>query len=271
MLWCLERPPIPNADADHPTLLLLHGLGGTADLWQPLLDVASQGWPGRILAVDLPGHGRSSWQADYSFGSLAVAVAETLTARKVGPVVVVGHSFGGVVGLLLATGWFGVTVIGAVGLGMKVTWTLADMHAQAELRVKPARTFPTYGEALARFIAVNGLRGVLADDSVLGYGGVLEAPSGSGWLLAHDPLTFVKEVPPVAQVMTLGGCPTVIGCGELDQMIGAEELRALDIVPVVFPGVGHNAHIEVPADVLGLALQVLAMARSPHGAEGSLA
>jgi alpha-beta hydrolase superfamily lysophospholipase len=38
-------------------------------------------------------------------------------------VVVLGHSLGGVVGLALAAGSFGVDVQGVVALGVKVAWT----------------------------------------------------------------------------------------------------------------------------------------------------
>ena len=49
----------------HPTLILLHGLGATGQVWDPLVEAAA--WSGRILAPDLPGHGSSSWADTYSF------------------------------------------------------------------------------------------------------------------------------------------------------------------------------------------------------------
>jgi pimeloyl-ACP methyl ester carboxylesterase len=47
----------------------------------------------------------------YSFGQHAADVAALLRPGE--PVVVVGHSMGGVVGLALASGWFGVDVAAA--------------------------------------------------------------------------------------------------------------------------------------------------------------
>jgi lipase len=55
-----------------------------------------------IAAPDLIGHGRSSWAAPWTLEANAAALADLLDAEVVGPVVVVGHSFGGAVALNLA-------------------------------------------------------------------------------------------------------------------------------------------------------------------------
>ncbi len=43
-----------------PVLLLLHGLGATGEVWNNLIDIVGDGWPGPVLVPDLPGHGRSA-------------------------------------------------------------------------------------------------------------------------------------------------------------------------------------------------------------------
>src|SRR5580658_6109908 len=97
-------------------LLLLHGLGATGDVWDPL----ARRWPGRWLAPDLPGHGGSPPLAAYSFDGLAEAVAGIVQPSS--RIVVLGHSLGGVVGLALASGRFPVPVHAVTGLGIKVVW-----------------------------------------------------------------------------------------------------------------------------------------------------
>ncbi len=104
-----------------PTLLLLHGLGATADVWRPL----TGHWPGRWLAPDLPGHGGTPPLARCTFGGLAAAVAGAVPDDE--PVLVLGHSLGGVVALALASGWFGVRVSAAVALGSKVVWSSEEL------------------------------------------------------------------------------------------------------------------------------------------------
>ncbi len=54
------------------------------------------------LAPDLLGHGRSSWDAPWTIEANAAALAALVATEAVGPVVVVGHSFGGAIALRLA-------------------------------------------------------------------------------------------------------------------------------------------------------------------------
>jgi lipase len=55
-----------------------------------------------IAAPDLLGHGRSSWAAPWSIDANVAALAALIDTAADGPVVVVGHSFGGAVALQLA-------------------------------------------------------------------------------------------------------------------------------------------------------------------------
>ena len=103
---------------DGPSSCCLHGLGADADVWEPLLPHVQDRW--QWTTVDLPGHGSSAPLPRYSFGALASAVAPAVDPGQ--PVVVHGHSLGGVVALALGSGWFGVEVR-AVALGSKVVWT----------------------------------------------------------------------------------------------------------------------------------------------------
>jgi (E)-2-((N-methylformamido)methylene)succinate hydrolase len=83
------------------TVVLLHGLGGSAANWAEVVDRLVPGR--RVLAVDLPGHGgsdplpRGAVLDDY-----ADAVAGAIEGRDGAPALVVGHSFGGQVALRLA-------------------------------------------------------------------------------------------------------------------------------------------------------------------------
>ncbi|HEX6870904.1 MAG TPA: alpha/beta fold hydrolase, partial [Micromonosporaceae bacterium] len=81
-------------------LLLVHGLGATADVWSGWSAALARHWPGRWLAPDLPGHGGSAPLSEYSFESFAASVATLLADDD--RVTVLGHSLGGVVGLALA-------------------------------------------------------------------------------------------------------------------------------------------------------------------------
>jgi pimeloyl-ACP methyl ester carboxylesterase len=99
-------PGETGASQPSPTVVCLHGLGGSAlnfGALGPLLADRS-----RVLAPDLPGHGRSGVppsRSRTSSGVLAdyVHVVDRFVREVSGvPVLVVGHSLGGVVALLQA-------------------------------------------------------------------------------------------------------------------------------------------------------------------------
>jgi lipase len=83
-----------------PQILAVHGLTGHGLRWQTL---ATKHLPEfAIAAPDLIGHGRSSWAAPWNIDANVDALAALLDADADGPVVVVGHSFGGAIALNLA-------------------------------------------------------------------------------------------------------------------------------------------------------------------------
>lgn len=81
-------------------VLAIHGLTGHGRRWETLFDghlpdVA-------VVAPDLLGHGRSSWDAPWTIDANVAGLAALVEAEAAGPVVAVGHSFGGAIALSLA-------------------------------------------------------------------------------------------------------------------------------------------------------------------------
>lgn len=85
---------------DEPRVTLLHGAGLNAHTW----DTTSLALQQPLLAIDLAGHGDSSWRddIDYTPRTLALDVAAALDAWATQPQVVVGQSLGGLTGAALA-------------------------------------------------------------------------------------------------------------------------------------------------------------------------
>lgn len=81
-----------------PAVLLLHGQPGSARDWA---GVERRLTDNRLLVPDRPGYGASPGPALGPLDS-AEALAVELKARVSGPVTVVGHSYGGAVGVALA-------------------------------------------------------------------------------------------------------------------------------------------------------------------------
>lgn len=83
-----------------PRVVFAHGAGLNAHTWDRT--IAALGAP--ALALDLPGHGDSSWRddADYSPSALAPDIAAAIDRWADGPVVLVGHSLGGLATIAVA-------------------------------------------------------------------------------------------------------------------------------------------------------------------------
>jgi len=83
-----------NPDAAD-ALLLVHGLGGTANFWAPIVAAFAPAY--RVLVPDLPGAGRSPLAAGTSFAALARTLLALLDARGIERAHVAGHSMGSIV------------------------------------------------------------------------------------------------------------------------------------------------------------------------------
>jgi pimeloyl-ACP methyl ester carboxylesterase len=102
--YALDAPRLAYIDegTGERTILLVHGLASNAGFWRYNIEpLAEAGY--RVIAVDLPGFGKSAKGAyPYTPSFYALTLARFIDALDLGPVVYVGHSMGGQVGLTLA-------------------------------------------------------------------------------------------------------------------------------------------------------------------------
>lgn len=89
-----------SGSANAPALVLLHALGEQAASWSQVAPRLAERF--RVVALDLRGHGASSWPGTYSFELMRDDVLGVLDALKLRDLVLVGHSLGGTVAYLLA-------------------------------------------------------------------------------------------------------------------------------------------------------------------------
>ncbi len=82
------------------TVAFCHGLFGQGKNWTQVAKALSPDH--RVLLLDMPNHGRSSWTVQFDYVEMADAVAEELRARSDRPVALVGHSMGGKIAMCLA-------------------------------------------------------------------------------------------------------------------------------------------------------------------------
>ena len=233
---------VHEGGSGEPLVVLLHGLGATGDVWERWRPLLARRWRGRWLAPDLPGHGGSPPLGAYSFDSLAAEVAGIVPPGA--PLVVLGHSLGGVVGLALASGGLPVAVQAVIGLGIKVAWTDEDLDRAQAVARRPPAWFDWREEAAARYLRVSGLAGLLAaDDPAVDEG--LRERDGQ-WRLAMDPGAFAVGAPDMEQLLGRSRAQVTLARGEHDPMNTDGQLTLLGAPTVTLPGLGHNAHVESP-------------------------
>ncbi len=243
----MRRAPGPalwveSGGAGKPVLLMLHGLGANATVWQRLRPLVEAHWRGRWLAPDLRGHGRSGHAAPYGMAMHAADVAGLLDTDE--EVIILGHSMGGGVAMTLAGGWFGVKVRQVIAFGVKLIWTAEELAKARELARAPVRWFATRDEAIERYLRVSGLKGLIDAASPEAAVGVV-AEQGR-FRLAADPRVNAVVGSPIETVIAALRAPLRLAAGARDPMVTLEQMRRFDPQAAIIADAGHNPHVEAP-------------------------
>lgn len=95
-------PPTPlhRAFGHGPTIVLVHGLGSRAEHWLPVARKLAHDY--RVVLVELPGHGSSDMPEPFSLERATQSLVQALEADSREPVILVGHSVGGLVAVSAA-------------------------------------------------------------------------------------------------------------------------------------------------------------------------
>lgn len=230
-------------------VVLLHGLGATASVWNgiiPILERRGFSW----LAPDLRGHGLSASDGPFGYGNCAADVAELLNGDDPATTVILGHSFGGLIGALLCTGLFGPTPSQLIGVGIKLDWSEQDIAGARAAAERPAKSFATREEAVERYLRVSGLTDLVSAFSPEAERGVVA--DGEGYALAMNPRVFSAVGPSIDAIMRSVAVPFKLAAGSEDPMVGESAMRRYDPLANVLVGLGHNAHVQDPERVAAL-------------------
>lgn len=216
-------------------IVLLHGLGSTADIWKGLIQgLGDRRW----IAIDLPGHGGSKPLDGYSPERLALSIARQVPSGAV----LLGHSLGGVVALALAQPALALDPRAVFGLGIKVAWTPDELASMTQLASRPRQQFETEADAHARALRLAGMT-----SGLLGRG--VRLVNGK-WEASFDPRAFGVGDPELARLVKGATCPLHLACGSDDPMVSVDQLRGFDHQADVMAGLGHNAMVDCPDDVI---------------------
>ena len=256
------RPHVPG----RPLALFVHGAGLDHTVWAMQSRwLAFHGW--NVLALDLPGHGRSKGPPLRSVGALSKWIATLTVAARAERATLIGHSMGSLIALDVA-GRYPERVQRTVLIG-----AAAAMPVHPELLAAAAANdhaaidmVNLWGFGFAAGLGGNRAPGVW----MLGAGERTLERAGPGIL--HNDLAACNEYREGAVAAAKVVAPTLLICGERDLMTPLKGGRALAaIIPgaalVALGGAGHMLMAERPYEVVEAIANHLAVGRRrPHGA-----
>jgi 3-oxoadipate enol-lactonase len=99
------RPIFIDVDGEGPPMLMLHGLGGSSNYFQPLITTFSSSFT--IIRVDWEGLGRSKLDLSSSAARITLPryvqdITAIMSHFRLSSTVIVGHSLGSVLGMMFA-------------------------------------------------------------------------------------------------------------------------------------------------------------------------
>ncbi|WBO22901.1 alpha/beta fold hydrolase [Sphingomonas abietis] len=230
-----------------PTVLLIHAVGLDLTFWDKQIEALRDAYD--VIAVDLPGHGRSSAPpSDWSFEQAAATLVSLMEELAVDAAHIVGLSIGGMIAQQIA----------------------ADHPARVKslTLLATAATFPDEARAgmveHATFAEANGMEAVLpfldywlAAETIQGHPDVVDRVSTS--LLRMEPAVYASIWRMIAgfDVLERLGtvrCPTLVLVGDRDlntptayaQMLAAAVEQGSS---TVLPGGSHLLPLDVGRDV----------------------
>ncbi|GAA2449550.1 alpha/beta hydrolase [Actinomadura vinacea] len=230
-------------------VLALHGHFGRARMFAPLAAALAPGY--RVIALELRGHGHSDRAAEHGPDAYVEDVAAFARELGLGPLIVVGHSMGGVVGFRLAARHPGLVRALVNEEGGALNRRPEIPHPVLDVRPWPRRA-ATLAE-LRRGVEAHGV-----PDAAYFLESAVEHDDGWGFLFDHDAMVESQE----ALIGDwwpdwLGStCPALLVHG-LDSFVlptgMAREMAARRPGTVLreLPGCGHWAHDDDPAAFAG--------------------
>ncbi len=242
-----------------PVLLLIHGMGGTFENWQEVIEPL--GRHHTVIAPDLPGHGASApGSGDYSIGALAAGLRDLLLALGQERATLVGHSLGGGIAMQLAYQFpemvERLVLVSSGGLGPEVSPVLrAAALPGADLFIAAtAGVGQRVGSALARGLSAIGLRpNADVAEVARGYASLTDADRRAAFLATLRSVVGAggQRVDAADRLYLAEALPVLIVWGARDSIIpvrhGEDAHRAIPGSRLeIFKDVGHLPQLEAP-------------------------
>lgn len=231
-----------------PGIVFIHGAAFDHSVWQwQARHLAHHGFA--VLAVDLPGHGRSPGPVRESIGALADWIGDFIEAATLERAALVGHSMGSLV--VLETAIRRARRVSRLAMiGASVPMAVGEAFLAAARDDSPAAfdMETVWGHARGAMLATSPVPGI----SLMGAARALNDRAHPGVLPAD--LEACRAYAPAPESIRALGMPTLVLGGKRDQMTPWKAGKAL---AAEIPGArfelldaGHSMMNEAPRDTL---------------------
>jgi pimeloyl-ACP methyl ester carboxylesterase len=236
-------------DPARPTVLLVHGAGNDHSVWSlQSRYLAHHGH--NVVAVDLPGHGRSPGPPLASVDDIAAWLAAALATLGIGRYAVVGHSLGALAALALAAS-HPAEVSALALLGPAVPMSVNDALLDAALHDVPAAAalITGWSHTAAHQLGGNPVPGLWMTGQARQL--IERMPPG----VLHVDLLACHRYADGVEAAARVRCPVLLVLGARDVMAPPRAAAPLQATlpaarTVQLPGAGHAMMAEAPDAVL---------------------
>lgn len=250
--WQAERTDLPG-------IVLVHGFRAHARWWDHIAPLLCE--THRVVALDLSGMGDSDRRPSYARAQHAreiLAVADTLGFDRP---VIIGHSYGGLLGLMACNANPGrVTRLIVVDSALPVA-----SDGLPELTTPPTRLYESREEAASRFRLIPS--GRWPDPDILAYiayHSVCETPEGWSWKFDSLAAGSLNLDPPYRPAMVDTRVPADFIYGDRSEILTPARRAEVSLLmplagaPIAIPASHHHILIEQPLALVGMFRGLLA-------------
>jgi pimeloyl-ACP methyl ester carboxylesterase len=241
----LEYSDVPKASDSTQVLLLLHGIGASADRWLPVVPGLSRYF--RVIVPDIIGFGYSDKPTvEYTVDFFIAFLQSFLDNLNIQNATIVGSSFGGWMAMEFAIRFsrrVDKLILAAPAGLMQFSTHVLDEYIMAAL-------YPTRENTLKAFMDMAFDPRIVTEDTVTDFVNRMRLPNAkyafmSTLLGIRDSQTLHERLPKILM-------PTLFVWGKDDNMIPMECLKDYRQVPqaklVVINDCGHTPFVEKPAE-----------------------
>ena len=234
--------------------VLVHGAGGHSGWWDHIAPQLG----GRVVAVDLTGHGDSGHRTSYDLRQWGREVRAVVEAEGLDTPAIVGHSMGGRVAVAAATAGPSRAVVCIDSPVFPVTRERGRRRSPA----RPARVHPSRRDAILRFRPVpdqpvlDYVAAHVADQSVRAVDGGWTWKSDAGVFGLEPTLReLLTELDPTTPLAFLRSSAGVVGPDMMEALLAARQGR---VAVVDLPDTGHHPMLDRPQELVGALREALA-------------